>query len=932
MPLKNAAVVLIALCVGIVTAGCGTEVVHIGPLDGVDGVDGDVDAAPDGDSADVVLPDGDRDNDPDVSDGIELPDGDDDPVDILDPEEDGDAELPWDVEVAWDEEEQIEYDFLDSSLTEFSAPGCVGEQEKDDEGSEGEMPWEHPRLVFEEPVHVNQLPYSGDVQNNVQVVDCGNGVLLAVWEDTRWPVMYALSNDNGATWTQNRKLLEYDSAYHQQFMGLGVSDNAAVAFVSGGTTMAYLARLPLPVADIHNPQWEVTHNSSILRSWEPTPDAHRGVAVLSKDRFMISWRGGDTNHYALTTDGGENYHEFSVENMYFTALPGDRYLQVRYTDGIDDRIQYQIVNAEGEPQFSEWQERRLGFLSLEALQRHGEHVVLSLWAGESFGSRDLLRCNFNLDSLSFDAPYMVYDSSSAGEDDCDAPRMGSVHLSRDGRLSFYRQCVNHVRLLDRYLFYWQEFAYQSAEHAEIPAPSGVTGASDLFALLPESGGMLAMVIRRTLLGDTFPEERRWWDLPEFRDIEVYGSDAATSPAFRRIGRINDDPGCQKRVREVQLIPLPDGNVGAAWQTEGASGLWVNSLQQARAGDTARWLYNVPSLYSRFDRMESGVEAVWVEGMEKLITWDGRPCMVTMPALNVLQPDPNTRDGKLRGVGLSCYDSWSSFMAGDRPGPLEMLWRDPRDLPTGYDAWHVEFVPPTLYGDGFAFVYGRYANEDSGSTYGILYYDHITKQWPYMQFLPTRGFLTGVGRMNPGSLVAFDSMAVLYSHDAGQSWTAPRQSLHYLFPGASYNGVRLVHRYFGPPVAVAALSGSGQYQGNVVPLTYNCSMQEWTAPDLPMLDHRVVLLKTVEIGYGAIAAVYADLDNVWAVILEPESGYRSEPVMVASAVNDEEFWPLSLLYHDYLLYVAYISTLPSGPERENPELYHNLYIAQARIEY
>ena len=609
---------------------------------------------------------------------------------------------------------------------------------------------------------------------------------------------------------------------------------------------------------------------------------------------------------------------------------------MRVAPGVEDRIQYQILSSDGEPFFNEWQEQGLSGDILVSLDSGGGHVALTAWVGSDYRRRDLLRFDFNLESLSFNAPYMVYSGLNASmEDECDPPAPLSASMNRDGRIMLSRTCSSNPSVLDEILFYWQESVVEPAVFSVIPLPQ-ITGNRAYFSgILLESGKQLAAVTRSTILVNIPLTENRWWHPPTFWDIEVYAGSTGMPPTFSRIAIINDDSDILQDVRNARLVPLEDGNAGVAWQTQVDSGLWANTLLQARAGEKARWLYNIPALYSEYDITVSSTEPVWVPQMEDLSSWDGRPCMVTLPDFNVRSPSSAAYENTT-GVALSCFESWSSFIAGARPGPLEVLWRDSR-VPSQFKCRGVNFVPPTEYGRGFAAVQGMYPETDNVSLRGLLFYDDATKQWPYMQFMPyVMGFLYGVGRVDAGTLVAFGDFAVLYSYDEGRSWTAPRQPLGYLIPsGFEVRALQVMQRSHGALVAIVSMNyETDTARGNISALTYDCASQEWDLMDTPELSYHVSGMQAVEMENGALALVYTQSDSygpLMACILNPDTGSRSDPMVLAEPLEGQYFTISDILYHEGRLSVAYIATLPASVDINNRSDYHELYVVQARVE-
>jgi len=930
MPLKNAVFVLFAVWMGIVAAGCGTEVVHIGPMPGGDG-----DLAPDGDSADVVLPDGDRDDDPDVSDGIELPDS----MDLLDmpdspdrPDSDDDADdrdFPWEQDTL-DEDYIRDYEYLDSGFAELAAPECVEEPElPESDGAE-----HSPVLVFDEPVLVNSFDYGTDTLEHTRVVDCGNGVILALWEDSRCPVMYALSKDNGETWTDNRELPGLPQDVDDELIklhDLAVSESAAVVFITVQGT-GYFIRLPLPVTNFARPHWETEIQTSVIfyRPGVQYGFAAGSMAVTDDGHIMVYVKksgSGLVEHHAVAADWGASpFGIIHHEPSWFCALPDNRFLQVA-KPATGNGVQHRIIDPNDVTSAGAWTQQDLAIEEITSVQRSGVHVAL-LATGSNHEITK--RSDYNMGSHSFGEPSEMYRRyinmcvPVAGPD---------MHLNRDGRISYLFSCSDSLTGRNKLIFGYQETPLHSTNFIEFFTESPNVNPTATASLLLESGKKLGFVTSRLVLQDRSYADDIWWQPEEYYNLRVYshhisGSGVPQPPEMLSIGIINDGMNRVRHEAVAKLGGLPGGDVGVVMQGKGESvAIWANTLQQARAGEHARWLYNLPELYGNNDYALSPVEPVWIDEMMEMITWDGRPCMVTWPDINA----SNGGDSReTRCMALSCYGSWASVMAGERPGPLEMMVCDPflQKYPSSYlsgssDIWY-GFVEPGPLGKGFAMI--TLTNENYQR--GILFYDESTGQWPYVQFSPEMGWIGEMARLDEHTMIGTAQEGIMYSYNEGQSWSSPM-----FFPdsGDFFISARVpLRRSNGSFCLVVGMTNQYNYsRGKISALTYDCEAQELRLLDMPDLDGAPNGVRAVALDYGDIAVLYTpdDMHALYALILNPDTGYRSEPVTIYSYYDSQCKISLEdVIYQDGVLSVAYGKNGYCGGGGDT------LYITQARIAY
>ena len=906
-----AAVMLLALA-------CDNETVHINAMPG-----GDPDVQADGDAMDPVVTDGDGDEGIDVPEEPEIPDT-----------ADGDEELPWeapdteerDMEAPDMPENGYEFDFLDSEFNELSPPLCAGEQENEEAGTQE---WT-PALVFDDPVQVNRYDHSRSIQKSARIVDCGNGVVLAMWEDSRWPVMYAMSGDNGATWTENRPVPGMTRDLETVvLLGLGVGETAAVAFIADETKTAYLARLTLPVTDMENPQWNTAVNTDLLADQTAMFAPHRDVAVISADIFMLSWLFAGRAYYAWTTDGGAHFSRLEeFAKLFYAALPDNRFLLA--VPEVGGGKYYVMSPFESHPG-PIWDDLGIWVDQWYSLSGNGSHVALLT---KNIATGNVMRSDFNVSTFSFGTPFEIIHQDG---ERCFPPTYESMHLNRDGRVSYLISCDENLSGEKKMLFGYQETSSSLCTLDEFYTYSPVENPLYSSGLLLDSGKKLVALTIRTTLTESFSDTGLWWEPRIFHDIEVYGDQSGSDPGpllpLARIATINDDLSSRGQVFDAWLVPLPDGDVGVTWHESGDEALWVNSLRQARQGTMSRWLYNIPELYGSYDPSISPVEPVWIKAATDFITWDGRPCMVTLPALNA------TEEGHVfesTCVAFSCFDTWSSFTAGARPGPLEKLWCDPWGYPVpegdGYFvSKELDITYPDENGGGFIRVLGR----NNGLQSGMLFYDKVTGQWPYMQFLPRFGITDIIARMDTETLVAFSSTGAAYSYDEGRSWTIPNPytGMNEDLPVREWVGIQRPDTSFVVVLSMAARDTSNR--GNISVLTYDCSSQNWKLSELPELGHVPYAMQVLALENGYIAVFYNtdyfDGGGLFALLLNPDTGWRSDPVALTyfegnTQYNGYAVAALDALYHDGVLSLVYAQQGPSSAD-----LGFRLLVVQGHLE-
>jgi len=908
-----------------IAVGCGDNTVCSNC-----GADGDTDSPVEVELEEERDLESETDGDADLPDIEEEYDGDED-------SEDGDPDMPFEEEDAEPEQSDYDYDFIDSSKIEFSAPGCVGEQEEQQELENSETDDSIPALNnVTPPVRVNHIEHSGTKQENLHTVSCGNGVLLAVWEDSRKPMMYALSVDEGRSWTENRELVEEDSV---RLLDVEVNDTSAVVAYFAHTQL-HFAHLSLPLADPDTPQWHIVTNESFFDVFSGTHIGSVDINMHPNGDMLVNVDTHSEKFYAISKDGGETFTPFEqwpYDVLLSVTLEGAGYLLVGSRAISNGFVYVQVLDGNGTPHYEQPLAQPFDIMYIYTLTSNGSHAALAMETDDNGdGEWELVKSDFDVASMSFGTPTLLYDNAGAitsgnPAEACYLPLHMSVTMDSHGRLQFIRACGSTDMLYDRYEYVWQASPATPAQSTVIytkPLNRDYTlGKSHVL-----DSGNIVLILRRQVVymeSTTIPEETSWWHPPTYTELEVYTAEDDDDPTFAFQGRINDDGDWQGSTQNTRLVPLSEGDVGIAWIGD-SIGLFVNTIHKARAGENARWLYNIPELYGNYDP-ETRIESLWVGEMHDLVFREGHPCMVTLPAYNA-------EDGldrfECQGVALSCFDSWTSFIAGTRPGPLEVLWCDPRGSRTGFMSKAVEFIPASEHGSDFALVHGTYPHHDGGYTHGILTWDENVQQWSGMRFLRPQGTVSGAARMTQDSLVAFADMAVVYSYDEGLSWTVPRQSLEYLVPpGFIAHPEKVLQRPHGYPVAIVSLNHeSSSSRGNISALTYDCTTQQWQLLDLPEFDYNVGYIEAVEIGNGYIAVVYMRgfTGKISALILNPDTGYRSEPVTLL----DSEMigTPMDALYHDGVLSVAFNAYLSPEPDIDNWNMYRNLYIVQARVEY